>query len=256
MRFAGAALLCCNSMWSGTLGPQFDETEQDLVPLPLQLLDRARSDFGMDAVIELLLHFRRQHRCAEGLPPGRHRAAELLEEVLDAAGAPTEMIEHHVAHDAPAQAWAPGQGGVDVGGADDAFGDEEINLARQCTLQAVGDMTRHFLVEAHWSLSDRRVKFRCAPDCLFRSLGPADNLDQRDQVWWIEWMGDDATLGMRRGSLLDFAHGEPRRARCDDHIGGQQRVELAVELLLEINPLGSVFLDEVDAGDRLRKICR
>src|SRR5262245_38653119 len=139
MRFPGADLLSCSGTWSGTLGPQFDETEQDLVPLPLQLLDRARSDFGMDAVDELLLHLRSEHRRAEGLPPGRHRAAELLEEVLDAAVAPTEMIKHHVAHDAPAQAWAPGQGGVDVGGAHHALGDKVVDLACQRTLQTVGD---------------------------------------------------------------------------------------------------------------------
>src|SRR5262249_6221692 len=126
MRFAGADLLSCDSMWSdrpGTLGAQFDEAEQDLVALRLQLLDRARSDLGMNAVDELLLHVRRQHRRAEGLPPGRHRAGELLEEVLDAARAAAEVIEHHVAHDAPAQAWTPGEGGIDVGGAHHTLGD-------------------------------------------------------------------------------------------------------------------------------------
>src|SRR5262249_28972085 len=144
-------LLSGGSMWSdrlGTLGPQLDEAKEDLIPLRLQLLDRARSDLGMDAFDEPLLHLRGEHRRAEGLPPGRHRAGELLEEVLDAARTSAEMIEHHVAHDAPAQAWTPGEGGIDVGGADDTFCDEVIDLARQCTLQAVGDMPRHFLVEA------------------------------------------------------------------------------------------------------------
>src|ERR1700733_15239045 len=80
----------CDFEWGGgpwTLGAQFDEAEQDLVPLCLQLLDRPRSNLGMDAVDELPLHVRRQHRRAEGLPPRRHWAGELLEEVLDAAGA-------------------------------------------------------------------------------------------------------------------------------------------------------------------------
>src|SRR3954454_24586792 len=108
----------------------------------------------MNAVDELLLHFRRQRWRAEGLPPRRHWSGELLEEVLDAAGAATEVIEHQVAHDAPAQARAPGQGGVDVGSADNAVGNEVINLARQRSLQAVGDMARHFLVEAHRPLPD------------------------------------------------------------------------------------------------------
>src|SRR5215470_13236466 len=101
MRFAGADLFSCDSLWSdrlGTLGPQFDEAEQDLVPLRLELRDGARSNLGMDALGELLLHLRGEHRRAEGLPPRRHRAGELLEEVLDAARTAAEVIEHHVAH--------------------------------------------------------------------------------------------------------------------------------------------------------------
>src|SRR5882672_10963755 len=85
----------------GDLVAQLDQAEQNFVALRLQLLDGARSDFSMDAVDELLLHFRSQHRRAEGFPPGRHRAGELLEEVLDAARTATEMIEHHAAHNAP-----------------------------------------------------------------------------------------------------------------------------------------------------------
>src|SRR6267378_2713430 len=78
----------------GNLVAQLDEAEQDFVALRLQLLDGARACLGMDAVDELLLHFRSQYRRAEGLPPGRHRAGELLKEVLDDAPAATEMVEH------------------------------------------------------------------------------------------------------------------------------------------------------------------
>ena len=38
--------------------------------------------------------------------------------------------------------------------------------------------------------------------------------------------------------------------------GGQQLVELAIELLLEIDPLGPVLLDEVGTGERLREVGR
>src|SRR5258708_5999309 len=64
-----------------TLGAQFDEPEQNLVPLRLQLRDGARSDLGMNAVGELLLHLRGEHRRAKRLPPRRHRPRELLAEV-------------------------------------------------------------------------------------------------------------------------------------------------------------------------------
>src|SRR5262249_11678831 len=130
----GLSLLGCDGVRGelvGALGAQFDETEESLVPLRLQFLDRARSDFGMDAVDVLPLPLVRQYRRADGLPPGRHRTAELLEEMLDAAGATAKVIEHHVAHDPPAQARAPGERGVDVGGAHDALGNEVINLTGQ-----------------------------------------------------------------------------------------------------------------------------
>src|SRR5262249_40569653 len=52
-----------------TLVAQFEKAEQNVVPLRLQLLDAARSDLGMDAVDELLLHLRGQHGGAESLPP-------------------------------------------------------------------------------------------------------------------------------------------------------------------------------------------
>src|SRR6516225_6143125 len=117
----------------------------------------------MDAVDEFLLHLRSQHRGAESLPPSGHRTGELLEEVLDAAGPATEVVEHHVAHSAPAQTGTPAQGGVDVSGADDTLGNQVINLASQGSLQAVSDVAWHFLVEAYRPLPDRRVKFRCAP---------------------------------------------------------------------------------------------
>src|SRR5438552_7583510 len=67
------------------LGAQLEQPQQDLVALRLQLGNRARADLGMNALDELPLHIGRQYRLPENLPPGRHRAGELLEEVLDAA---------------------------------------------------------------------------------------------------------------------------------------------------------------------------
>src|SRR6266567_6976929 len=96
----------------GNLFAQLNQAEQNFVALRLQLRNGARSSLGMDAVDEYLLHFRSQHRRAEALPPGRHWAGELLEEVLDAARTATEVVEHQVAHDAPAQARPPGESRV------------------------------------------------------------------------------------------------------------------------------------------------
>ena len=67
-------------------------------------------------------------------------------------------------------------------------------------------------------------------------------------------MADDAALRMRCGARLDFAHLDPGRARRDDHVGRQQLVELPIELLLEVQPLGPVLLDEVGARQRFGKV--
>src|SRR5258707_9646095 len=136
----------------------------------------------MNAVDELLLHFGRQYRLAENLPPGRHRAGELLEEVLDAAWAAAEMVEHHVAHDTPTQTRAPAQRGVNVRSADDAFGNEVINLPRERRLQTIGDVPGHLLAHADDLFTQPGVELRGTLNRGFRGLRAADDLHQRNKV--------------------------------------------------------------------------
>ena len=181
----------------------------------------------------------------EHLPPCRHRLGELVEEVLDAALAAAEMVEQDLPHDAPAQSRSPGQRLVDIGDADDVLGDEIIDLACQRRLQAIGHMPGHFLAYADGLLAEPRVEFGGALDRRFRGLRAANDLDQRHQVRRIERMADDATLRVQAAIRLNLAHGEAGRARGDDHVGRQQFIELLIQLLLEIDPLGAVFLDEV-----------
>src|SRR5215211_621608 len=48
----------CNFAWHGrtrTLGAQFEEAEQNLIPLRLQFLDGARADLCVEAIAELAL---------------------------------------------------------------------------------------------------------------------------------------------------------------------------------------------------------
>ena len=54
--------------------------------------------------------------------------------MLDAALTAAEMVEKRLAHDAPAQC------GIHISDADDAVGDEMVDLARQHGLQAVRDI--------------------------------------------------------------------------------------------------------------------
>src|SRR5271154_1534216 len=99
----------------------------------------------MYALDELLLDFWRQHGVAESLPPSCHGSAELFEKMLDAAFTAAQVIEKHAAHEAPTQARPPAQCGIRIGGADNAFGNEIVNLPTKGRLQTIGDMTRHLL---------------------------------------------------------------------------------------------------------------
>src|SRR6266851_10015557 len=166
----------------GNLVAQLDQAEQDFVAFRREFVDRARSDLGMNTIDQFLLDFGCQLRGTQHLPPGGHGSRELLEEMFDAALAATEMIEQHLAHDAPAQTGSPAQCGVDIDDADDAVGDEMVDLPRQRGLQTVRYMPRHFLVQADSSLAEARVKFGDALDRILRRLCSADNLDQRDQM--------------------------------------------------------------------------
>src|ERR1700675_436396 len=99
----------------------------------------------MNAVDELLFQFRRQFRVAESLPPRCEGPGELFEKMLDAAFAAAQVIEKHVAHEAPAQARSPAQCGIRIGGADDAFGNKIVDFPSKGGLQSIGDMSRHLL---------------------------------------------------------------------------------------------------------------
>ena len=94
------------------------------------------------------------------------------------------------------------QGGVGVGGADDAFGNEIVNLPAKGRLQTIGDMSGQFLVQSDRPFPHGRVEFRDALDRLFGGLRAADDLDQRHQVGRVERMPDDAALGVRRRSPI------------------------------------------------------
>src|SRR6202034_460344 len=87
----------------GSLFAQLNQAKQNFVAFRREFGNRARSSLVMHAVDELLLHVRREPRRAEGLPPRRHRAGELLKEVLDATRTAAEMVEHQIAHNTPAQ---------------------------------------------------------------------------------------------------------------------------------------------------------
>src|ERR1700722_20647 len=121
------------------------QPEQHSIAFRCQFLDGVRPDFGMNAVDELPLYFGRQHRVSKRLPPSGHGTGELLEKMLDAAFTAAQMVEEHVAHEAPTQARSPAQRSVDIGGADDPLGNKVVNLPGKGGLQTIGNMPWHLL---------------------------------------------------------------------------------------------------------------
>src|ERR1700731_436233 len=107
----------------------------------------------MNAIDQLMLELRCQLRRTQDLPPGRHRTGKLLQEMLHAALAAAEMVEEDLAHDAPPQSRSPAERRVDVGDADDALAHQMIHLPGQSSLQPVGNMSGHLLVQADSSLA-------------------------------------------------------------------------------------------------------
>src|ERR1700730_15277838 len=157
---------------------QLEQPEQHFVAFCRKLFDGVRPDFGMNAVDELLLDFGRQHRASKRLPPSCHGSGELLEKVLHAAFPATEVIEEHVAHEPPTQAWSPAQRSVDIGGADDAFGNEIVDFPSDGGLTTIGNIPRHLLTHSNPPPSNALVEFRGPLDRCFGSLGSANNFDQ------------------------------------------------------------------------------
>src|ERR1700674_1122243 len=125
----------------------------------------------MNAVDERLLHFGGQHGASKRLPPSCHGTGELFEKMLDAAFTAAQVIEKHVAHEAPTQARSPAQCRIHIGGADDAFGNKIVNFPSKGGLQTIGDMSRHLLAYSNRPPSNALIEFGDALDRLFGGLG-------------------------------------------------------------------------------------
>src|SRR6266436_3676385 len=190
-------------------GAKLEEPEQHFITFCRKRVDGARPDFGMNAVDELPLHFGRQHRISERLPPRCEGPGELFEKMLDAACTAAQVVEEHVAHEPPTQAWSPAQCGIRIGGTDDAFGNKIVNFPSKGGLQTIGDVPRHLLTHSNRPPSNGLVEFRDPLNGLFGGLGATHDFDQWNQMGRIERMADYATLGMGSAAQLNLAHREP-----------------------------------------------
>ncbi len=76
----------------------------------------------------------------------------------------------------------------------------------------------------------------------------ADDLDEGDEVRWVEGMADEDPL--RVGAVaLQLARAEAGRARGDQRRRFRGGVDVCEQLDLVAEPLGSILLDEVGGRD-------
>src|ERR1700754_361607 len=97
------------------LAAHCDETEQHLVALGFELLDRPSVGFFENALDDLLLKLWCELRIAQPRPPCGHARHQGVHEVLDTALAATEMPQQIGTHHSPAQPGTPRHRIVGVG---------------------------------------------------------------------------------------------------------------------------------------------
>ena len=148
-----------------------------------------------------------------------------------------------------------GDGGVDVGDGGDALLHEVERLLPEGRLQAVGDVAFGLAAQADGMLADGAVEGHGAIDGVGRGPDAADDLHKRDEVRRVEGVAEDDAPGVGAAGL-DVADEEGAGAGGEDGVGGGGGVECGEQRLFEVEPFGTVLLDEVGPGDGGFGACR
>jgi hypothetical protein len=103
---------------------------------------------------------------------------------------------------------------------------------------------------------------RDLPDALEETVGgilrlrsgrfAAHDLDQRDEMRWIERMRDEDTL-RPDATPLQIARHQGRCAAADQHIRVRDGIDVGQQRLLQRQPLRRILLNVVTAGDGIRQ---
>ncbi len=157
------------------------------------------------------------------------------------------------AHERPAQTRAICNRLVDVLDAREPRDDGVDGLAPDGGLQTVDQVPRRLPVQANGGLAGGVVEVERPVDDLRGGLRAAQDLDQRDQVRWIERMPEDVAFPAR-AAPLQLAQQQARGGACHDRVRGKRRVEALVKGELERFALGSALLNELHAAERVRRV--
>ena len=123
------------------------------------------------------------------------RIHEVIHEVLDSAGAATDVPLQALTHDAPANSRSVADGSVGVLDTQHVLLDQVEHLAVERRLQSVRHVPGQLLAQKDRFLADRRIELHRLLDGLGRCLAAADHFHQRNDVRRIERMPDEHTLG-------------------------------------------------------------
>src|SRR5208283_1192448 len=128
--------------------------------------------------------------------------------MLNSSRTSAEMKEQVGSHDAPSQPGSPAHCGIGIRDAQDVLMDEVHDLPIERRLESICDVADNLLAKMDGLFADGRVKLDCPLNRIRRCLRAPNHLDQRNQVWRVKRMPDDATFGMLTGRL-HHAHREP-----------------------------------------------
>src|SRR5580704_10189415 len=149
-----------------------------------------------NAVRDRLLEFRRDVRSTKGLNQGSHRIHQMIYEMFDPPSAPREMKLQAGTHHSPTKTRPVTHRIVSVGDAQHTLLEQVHDLPVQRSLKPIGDVPGKLLVQQDGFLADRGIKLNRALNYFGRCLRPADDFNQWDNVWWIERMANENTLGV------------------------------------------------------------
>src|SRR5260370_1562625 len=144
--------------------------QQDIVTRRCNVLGRVYLENLIDSSFGLLSHLRSYVLDATEIrPPTFHRWTEMLEEMFDSRVSTAQIRVHELAEDGPPQPGTVCHSDVDVGQAGRILIQQIEHLTENRGLNAVRDMTLHFLLHANRLLADLCIEFDSTCNVLSRS---------------------------------------------------------------------------------------
>lgn len=118
-------------------------------------------------------------------------------------------------------------------------------------LQVIGDEAWDIVIHANNDFPDRLIERLRSGERLLAGVRCTRDLDQENEIRRVEGVSDDDAWRLRAFGL-EIGDGEAGGGRGDDCIGRNPEARSRLELLLQVQPLGSTLLHEICRSHRLR----